>query len=68
MTKFKKADKVKLATLKDIGEYHPHLKVGDVGTITDTLPQGIFIVVFENTVPGIRNQYAFEDFELELVN
>lgn len=67
MSKFKKDNKVKLATLENVGEYAPHLKVGDVGTVTEVLMGGVFIVVFENPVPGIRNQFAFEDFELELV-
>lgn len=68
MAKFKIGDKVKLITLKDIGEYHPHLKVGDVGIITDYLSQGIFVVKFEKHEPDLRNQYAFDDFELELAD
>lgn len=62
----KKGDKVKLNNIENIGEYAPHLKIGDVGIIVCTLfTSQVFIVDFENIGPGFRSDYAFEAFELE---
>ena len=69
MAKFKRNDKVKLTTIEDIGVNAPHLKVGDVGTIISYLNfPTLFVVEFENVAPGIRNNFAFDAFELELVD
>jgi len=65
---FKTGDRVKLITLKQVGAHAPHLKIGDVGIIQGNfmLPE-LYIVIFENIGPNLRNNYAFESYELELV-
>lgn len=68
MAKFKKNDKVKLTTTQDTSKHAPHLKVGDIGTVVSYVNfPTLFVVEFENIAPGIRNNFAFDDFELELV-
>jgi len=69
MTEFKAGDKVKLTTTEQVSQYASYLKVGDIGVILDNfvLPT-IFIVDFENLEPDLRSDFAFESFELELVD
>lgn len=64
---FNTGDRVKVTAVEQIGEHASHLKIGDTGVITGNfVSPDVFIVVFDDVAPGLRDDFAFTADQIEL--